>query len=463
MHRLHSGLTVAVAVKAGKTAELRAVLKSLNNASRTDETRTSASDPVTDPVTGPACDFAKSETTLVVSGVILPSQNYHGETLPETLIFATTYTGPLSSHLIDLVKSSKTGLQQIFSHCVGFNGAGTVNDKDIISFIRSHRRPGAFGSRYSCITKQDIKKEKELRQEIEEYLDSAELTAVKADKKALEIKMLIQRHIKSKGEKFEWATKPTKDSILELSSKNKGYILVSLLALAIIITTVIVGSKTLGWLLSLILGIAIVIDLVLVILLIVFLLLYFISRSKNITAARPPDDYVRQVTATQLRPVINEMTAAAPLKKGTLRRIFYSSALSVINLHSWYLMKVPTVSSLRWLSIDKKKRLVFLSNYSNTTDFYVREFLNGKTPRGVNFMFTNGEGFPDAKLLFKGGITTDPEGYMNVIHTHQHPTDLWYIHDYDLTIDQILRNRKIRNGLFKEMNEEEAARWLKLL
>ena len=157
------------------------------------------------------------------------------------------------------------------------------------------------------------------------------------------------------------------------------------------------------------------------------------------------------------------MTAAAPLKKGRLRRFFYAFALRVINIFAPFLMKVPTVSNVRWLVIDNKKRLVFLSNFPNTTDFYVRDFLNGKTPLGLNFMFTNGQGFPDAKLLRYGGITRDPEGYMNAVHTGQQVTDLWYAHEPNLTADIINKNRKMRNGLFKKMNEKDANEWLKLL
>lgn len=126
-------------------------------------------------------------------------------------------------------------------------------------------------------------------------------------------------------------------------------------------------------------------------------------------------------------------------------------------------MNVPTVSNIRWLAIDGRKRLLFTSIYSNTTDFYVREFLTGDTPRGVNFMFTHGMGFPDAQYLFKGGIREDPEGYMNAVHSGQHLTDLFYAHEKDLTAEIICQNRKMRNGLFQPMTEQEAAIWLKMI
>jgi hypothetical protein len=460
MHRLHSGLTVAVAIKDGKSTDLRAILRSLNKSIVDTKLRESEAD--TSLAANKLCDFENSETTLVISGVVIPAQNYHGETLPSTLVFATTYTGTLDNHLQDLVKSSGAGLCQVFENCHDFPDNEAISDNDLISFLKSHNRTGAFGSRYSCITKQEVKKEKELRKEIEDYLDNAQEFGALDNRRAKDIQTLIQRHIKAQGDRFNWARKPARASLIEFLTKNKAIILIIILAFVIIIPVVLVNPESLGWFLSIGLGLAIIIDITVIILIIAYVLRFYIARSKNITASRPADDLVRQVTSTQLRPIINEMTAAAPLKKGFLRRHFYAKALDVIGFAGDHLMKVPTVSSLRWLSIDNRKRLLFLSNYSNTTDFYVREFLNGKTPLGVNFMFTNGVGFPDAKLLREGGITEDPEGYMNVIHTHQHPTELWYMHDYEITIDQILKNRKIRNGLFKKMNEMKTTEWLRL-
>jgi len=193
------------------------------------------------------------------------------------------------------------------------------------------------------------------------------------------------------------------------------------------------------------------------------LALLYITSKKFPTAPRPDDSLVRSLAASQLRPVINEMTAAAPLKDGRTRRYFYAIALAIIAKALRAKLEVPTVSNIRWLVINRRRRLLFLSTYTNTTDFYVRDFLTGSTWMGVNFMFTNGYGFPDAKYLFIDGITKDPEGYMNVIHTHQHITHLWYAHDYNVTADIIKRNSKIRNGLFKPMTENETREWLMLL
>ncbi|RYE57513.1 MAG: hypothetical protein EOP48_05645 [Sphingobacteriales bacterium] len=408
-------------------------------------------------------NFDICETILFVTGVIIPAQYYGKELLPATLVFATTYVGTLDNHLEDLIKSNRDGLCAVFRHCVHFPEGRYIGNREIINYLKHHKQRSAFNSRYSGLTKQDVKREKDLRKEIEDYLDKANEYIFLNGQHPKTVKKLIERHIKAQGDKFRWAQKPGRNSVYETLTKKRLIILPTLLALVILLATFYTSSDYMTWPFKIILGVGYILIIILPALILLFTILILISKQKNKTAERPSDDYVRTVAATQLRPIINEMTAAAPLKKGWLRRHFYSLALRFVNLGCHHFMVIPTVSSIRWLSVDNKKRLLFLSNYSNTTDFYVREFLTGKTPLGVNFMFTNGTGFPDARLLRFGGIKEDPEGYMNVIHKYQHGGALWYSHEYDLTIDQILRNRKLRNGLFRKMNKQNTVNWLQML
>ncbi|RYG48467.1 MAG: hypothetical protein EOO01_13520 [Chitinophagaceae bacterium] len=187
-----------------------------------------------------------------------------------------------------------------------------------------------------------------------------------------------------------------------------------------------------------------------------------ITRERHLTATRPETARIRELAQTQLSPIINEMIAAGPLRPGWLRKHFYYYSLAIVGFLREPFLAVPTVSSIRWVSINKRRRLLFLSSYHNTTDFYVREFLTGSTPVGVNFIFSNGQGFPNAPYLYQQGIRADPEGYMDVIHTYQGITDFWYAHDPDLTSDVINKNRNIRLGLFGTMNESKSQKWLEL-
>ena len=452
MHRLHSGftvadeITVATEIMPDPSGSLKRVLQKLSKKG-----------------SNFLHQLKDCQSTLFISGVILPQEDYYltgtqkkPETLPKTFVFATTYCGPFSNHLEEMIQTNKNVLCEIFKHCKNFPPEDLRTNERVAAYLRSHSHNSAFNSRYNCITKQDAKREKQLRKEIENYIDKAQGLHAFDNRSALEVKTLIQRHIATRGDKYEWCHKPERKNIIELYFINRGKIIPVLLLLMLLIFLSCRPRYIFHF-------IAISLVAILLTIFLVSEIRKYISREESEPAKRVADRKLRSIATSQQRPVLNEMTAAAALKKGRLRRFFYAFALKVINILAPFLMKVPTVSNLRWLVVNDRKRLLFLSNFSNTTDFYVRDFLNGNTPIGVNFMFTNGQGFPDAKMLTREGITSDPEGYMDAVHTGQKITDLWYAHEPHLTADIINKNRKIRNGLFKKMNEDEANQWLKLL
>jgi hypothetical protein len=443
MNRTHSGLTIAIPVKEGGSCALRKELRALRQTHGK----------------GSHC-FDRSPTVLFVSGVIIGSQKYNKTVdLPETFVFATTYWGPASVHLDDLISTQWDCLIGIFQHCKGFQTP--ASPQSLKKLLKDHAYGSAFGSRYQRMTKDEITREKKLRDEIHRYLSRAQDLDAFDSLSAVQIKTLIQRHIRIREEKFGWAFRPAKSMSLPEFWIQYRTIVFAVAALGLLNWALWKASK--GWVsfMGNVVKLEIIIAVELVIAILVWM--WLIARQRNETAKRPDDDHVRSIAASQLNPVLNEMTAAVPLKPGWLRQWYYYAALGILRVVTKQ-YTVPTVSSIRWLVIDDRKRLVFLSNFSNMTDFYVRDFLNAKlTAYGINFMFTNGTYFPDAKLLYRLGILGNPEGYMNAVHTGQHVTDLWYAHEPMLTQDLIHQFREIRNGLFREMDEEDAAKWLRLL
>jgi hypothetical protein len=442
MHRIHGGFTAAFPIKEdeGEFRSLSNLLILLNKN-----------------VPPYTTNFEVADTTLFVSGVVLPGQ----EELPPTFVLATTYCGPLKTHLYDLIAKNKKTLCKLLMFCKEFNGGYYASDEEIYMFLEKHSYYSNFNSRCNFISKQDTKNEKELRKEIEEYLDKAQKSGAFKNRSAKEVQKLIQRHILTSCKKFDWALEPFKKNFrevletlrLQLTSK-----FLRLLKLAIIVPPFL-SLLVLFWPI-LPLKLCLLASIPIVFILLVMLSFQFINCP---TAEKPSDDRLRELAATQLNPVLNEMTAAAPLKPGILRPLFYASALRILGSIAPIRLKIPTVSNIRWLVIDNKKRLLFLSCFSNTTDFYVRDFIVGNTARGLNFMFSHGEGFPRAFFSYFKGILKNPEGFMHAVHTGQQVTQLWYAHEKHLTADVITKNRKIRNGLFKKMTEEEAREWLKLL
>ena len=440
MHSMHGGFTAAIPILKGQACSLSNLLKFFNSNS------------------GPgAANFDKSDTTLFVSGVILPEQDYHGETLPSTFVFATTYCGSRKAHLYDLIATNKNTLFKMFQFCQDYNLGPEPLDEALYKFLTKYSYPSNFNSRCNNISKQDTQNEKMLRKEIEEYIDKAQALGAFENLSACEVKTLIQRHIKSRGDTYAWAFKPEKTGKGQAETVR---VIITILLLVLAVVSLIVlkmlGIPALKWIIIL-LGISSIP------LLIGVIALFTINRVTTPTASRAPDRRLRRLAATQLNPVLNEMTAAAPLKAGMARPYFYAAALRVLSFFAPSLLQIPTVSNIRWLVIDNKKRLLFLSCFANTTDSYVRDFLNKSNANGVNFLFSHGRGFPDARFSYFNGILDNPEGYMHAVHTGQQVTDLWYAHEKNLTADIINKNRNIRNGLFKKMNEEDTRKWLKLL
>lgn len=432
MHRLHGGFTFAAELEYHSSSDLKQLQIAIELLNSTQA-------------------FDKSRTALFVSCSALPSQIYKGdygnEVLPATLLFSTTYSGSLKKHLNELLIINRDQIVDVLLHCKSFP-LFKLSDQEILNYLIANNHPGAFNSRYNCITKNDVEREKELRNEIETYIDEAQTFDAFKQMNCVQIKQCIQKHISTLGFSYEWSYKPDYKNLTELLVTNRTK-LFQVVVLVFIMRLKMKPTTLFLWMAAIPAA--------------VFLIVYNISKPKNETAKYPGDEKIRALAETQLHAIINEMTAISPLKSGRLRRIFYHNVLRFVNFFNTFFLDVPTVSSIRWLTVNNNKRLVFISSYANTTDFYVRDFLEAKTFLGVNFIFTHGEGFPDSDLLYKGGIKRDPEGYMHAVHTGQMVTGFSYNHAPHLTAEIIRKNRQIRNGLFKKMNENEARRWLRLL
>lgn len=433
-HTVHAGLSIAAPVVKGKENAIRALLKN-----------------ATIPGMLP---FEKAGTVLFVSIAVIDEQNYQGETFPATLLLLVSYHGPFKQHLSELLSTCGPGLQQLFSNCKDYPQQNSGNTNVLKNYLLAHRHQSTFYSGMHNITLHDVEREKSLRKEIKRFLNEAQKTQDFSGLDPADIRRRIQSHIKSKGAEFEWAAKPFEKKFADLFAFNRKVVLLGvyiLVALAILVLAIIIKNIIL-----------IVLSLALVLLIAAFFIgiLYIESREQAV-AERASDDKLRIIGATQGNPVINEMTAAGPIKKGIIRRIIFVAVLRVVSMAST-LIKIPTICTARWVAIDKGKRLVFISNFTNRSDSYVRDFIDSESSaKGINLMFGHGEGYPKTKMLRGEGNLKDPDGFMNVLHKNQHPTEFWYAPSKNLTVDIIKNNRQIRNGLFKD--PKDIQQWLNLL
>ncbi|MEO8551903.1 MAG: hypothetical protein ABI678_18130, partial [Kofleriaceae bacterium] len=187
-------------------------------------------------------------------------------------------------------------------------------------------------------------------------------------------------------------------------------------------------------------------------------------------ASRQRDPDVRALAGTQNRAVINEITVCGPIKEGVCRPLFMRLALWIVGRAAegipWLYdaINIPTVASARWIAADGGHRLIFISNYTNAAEPYVRDFIDVKDgAKNINLSFGFGRGYPPTRWIMGDGALADPNAFIYVVTQNQHPTLYWYGPYRDLSIDNLTINRRIREGLCADHDEPSAQAWLNLL
>jgi hypothetical protein len=184
--------------------------------------------------------------------------------------------------------------------------------------------------------------------------------------------------------------------------------------------------------------------------------------------SRPDEERLRSLAAPEDYDFTNQFSAFGDIKPGAFRRysvIFLLWLLDYAARHVYrrgYLTRVQTIHFARWVLLDGKKRMLFASNYDGSLDSYMDDFIN-KVAWGINLVFSAGVGFPRTSWLLIGGARYEQK-YNTFLHRHQLPTAVWYMAYPGLSVADLNRNTRIRQGVDQRtMSESEAREWLSLL
>ncbi|HVH84049.1 MAG TPA: hypothetical protein VM713_07015, partial [Steroidobacteraceae bacterium] len=166
--------------------------------------------------------------------------------------------------------------------------------------------------------------------------------------------------------------------------------------------------------------------------------------------------------------VTNQYTAFGSAKPGWFRRGLLTVVLVAIEFtcrHVFtrgYLARVQTIHFARWVFLDNKSRVMFNSNYDGGHQAYMDDFIN-KVGWGLNLVFSNGLGWPRTDWLITRGARRELQ-FKFYQRRHQLPTQVWYKAYPGLTLIDMTRNSRIRQGLENgRMSDREVASWLALL
>jgi hypothetical protein len=176
-------------------------------------------------------------------------------------------------------------------------------------------------------------------------------------------------------------------------------------------------------------------------------------------------DAARALMAREDLQIQNQLTHVVAVRPGWLRSLSVDVVLGTIDFLAQELFKfgnlggISTIHFARWVRIDGGKRLLFFSNYDGSWESYLGDFVD-KAAVGLTAVWSNTEGFPRTLLLlFKGA--RDEERFKAWTRQHQVPTQLWYSAYPQLTVKNIVNNRKICAQLRKGFRSRRVAeRWL---
>ena len=357
--------------------------------------------------------------------------------LPVYLAFIGSCDGPASECIKELALRAETGLRRIFMHCDGFDAQG-----GLVAWVQAHQRPLAANYiNWVGRTVRQVKEESALRRALAAKVPRAPLaSAAQAQQLRRELIDFVDAEV-SAGRLG--LTPPDPTPLRWQIAKLLHLVAIPLVGL-IVLPFLIVLSP----------------------------LLIFTLRTKENSDAEicpPPDRAVLlELQHLEDHDVSNQYTAIGSLKPGLFRRWLATVLLVLIDYTArhiftrGFLARVQTIHFAFWAFLDDKRRLVFTSNYDGGHEAYMDDFIN-KVAWGLNLAFSHGVGWPRTRWLVARGARIENR-FKHFQRRHQLPTEVWYKAYPGVTLVDLKRNQRIREGLEPvNVTDGQALAWLRLL
>jgi len=179
----------------------------------------------------------------------------------------------------------------------------------------------------------------------------------------------------------------------------------------------------------------------------------------------PPSDQVEALMKEENYGAQNHLASISRLKGGLLPRLVVRLSFIIVGTGRFvcppgFLGKNGVIHFARWMILPGTDQLLFWSNYDNTWQSYVGDFI-ADAPTGVTGIWRNCVGFPKTKNLILDGAM-DRDRLTRWARRQQHITTLWYSAYPDLTADRIRTNAAIRQGFASAESDGDVRDWFAL-
>ncbi len=162
----------------------------------------------------------------------------------------------------------------------------------------------------------------------------------------------------------------------------------------------------------------------------------------------------------------NHLASITRVKDGWFRLATLRAVLWLINLVARLIANrgslggIASIHFARWVLTEDRTHLLFFSNFDGSWERYLNDFID-LASGGLTAVWTNTDndvGFPSTRWLIKEGAR-DEARFKAYARYSQARTRAWYSAYPDVSIDNIANNREIRRGLFEAPRDLDA--WLR--
>ena len=419
------------AIDRGREAELRRLLASMNDAPG----QVDAGDALI-----PFRDFEnlhfarlliiEDTTREDIEAYGLPPRSY-----PTYLAFLGDVDGDGDEFLEDAARRASKGLREIFACCEGF-----TESTDLVAWMKAHRTPSAADYvNWRGRTVRSARENAALYERLQRYIDDN--AGALADLPPQAAHATLQQFVQAEQSAGRLALTPENPTPF-------GWTIANLLHLIGVPLVLLLASPLL-----LIIGA-------------VFLVrLRSLEKSDLELCQRVEQSHSDALALIEDHDVTNQFSALGGVKPGVVRLWTLSFVLLIIDYAARHLYtrgrlaRVRTIHFARWVWLDNRRRVIFLSNYDGSLESYMDDFIN-KVGFGLNVVFGNGMGYPRTNWLLIDGCK-DERKFKEYLRRHQLPTQVWYKAYPGLTAVDLERNARIREGIeSRAMSEAEAREWI---
>ena len=429
-----SSFMILAPVSPERAGELRRLLASMNDAPG----RLNPDNPLV-----PFSQFGTVHVArlLLVDDKTLEDIRAHGippRTYPLSLAFLGDVDGDADAFLEELARRAREGLRAIFSCCEGFGA-----DNDLVEWMKTHSVAAAAS-----------------------YVNWRGRTVTRIREEAA-LRDALEGHIRSNRSALDGLPPPGIHALLRrlvYADVAAGRLTLS----AELPTPLVWRLHNLLHLLGVPLLLLVAAPLLIVMVAIGLVRLRRLEKTDPELCPRADPAASAELAVLEDHDVANQFSALGSLKPGRVRLWTTMFELLLIDYAARHLYtrgrlaRVRTIHFARWVFLDDRQRIIFLSNYDGSLESYMDDFIN-RVGFGLNLVFGNGVGYPRTSWLILNGCG-DERKFKEFLRRHQIPTQVWYKAYPGLTAVDLERNLRIRQGLeSSSMSGREAREWVGLL